>query len=77
MLQRKISRRQFLRHTAVAGALAFPYVVPSSAMGNAGRVAPSNRIAIGCIGLGTQGTANIRQGLPSLQPQYYSWHSEI
>jgi predicted dehydrogenase len=63
MSQMMISRRRFLRDTAAAGALALPYIVPSSALGKAGSVAPSNRTAIGCIGQGIQGTANMRQFL--------------
>ena len=52
-----INRRQFLkRATAVAaGSVAFPYYVPSSALGKAGSVAPSNRITVGWIGTGPQG----------------------
>ncbi len=54
---RKSSRRQFLKNTAVAaGAVAFPHVVPSSALGEAGRNAPSERIVMASIGLGIQGT---------------------
>jgi len=62
-LQRqRINRRQFLKRaagTAVAAA-GFPYIVRSSALGKAGSLAPSNKIAMGCIGLGTQGTGNMR-----------------
>ena len=63
MLQRKnINRRQFLkRSTGIAtGAIAFPYLVPSSALGKAGTVAPSNRIVMGSIGLGIKGTGLMR-----------------
>jgi predicted dehydrogenase len=50
------TRRQFLRRaTAAAAAVSFPYVVPSSVLGKAGSVAPSNRIVVGCIGVGSQG----------------------
>jgi predicted dehydrogenase len=55
------SRRQFLKNTALAGgAIIFPYVIPSSAWGNAGSTAPGNRIVMGFIGLGTQGTGLMR-----------------
>ncbi|MHC4799914.1 MAG: Gfo/Idh/MocA family protein, partial [Planctomycetota bacterium] len=47
-----ISRRAFLREAV--STLAFPYVVSSSALGKAGNVAPSNRITMGCIGVGGQ-----------------------
>ncbi|MCK5861930.1 MAG: Gfo/Idh/MocA family oxidoreductase [Candidatus Hydrogenedentes bacterium] len=64
MLKQKsfIKRRDFLKHTAgiAAGAVAFPYIIPSSALGLAGTVAPSNRITVGCIGLGGMGNGNMR-----------------
>ena len=60
-----ISRRVFLkRTTCVAGAsIAFPYIIPSSAVGKAGNVAPSNRIAMGCIGTGNQGINDLQNFL--------------
>jgi predicted dehydrogenase len=60
--KKNISRRQFLKKAAgvTAGAVAFPYIVPSSALGRAGGMAPSNRIVMGVIGTGLQGTSNIR-----------------
>jgi len=54
MTKRHVSRRQFLG--ATAGAVAFPYIVPSSVFG-AG--APSGKITMGCIGVGSQGTGNM------------------
>ncbi|MHC4510408.1 MAG: Gfo/Idh/MocA family protein, partial [Planctomycetota bacterium] len=55
-------RRSFLRQAAgvAAGAAAFPYIVPASALGNVGGVAPSNRIVMGCVGLGGMGMGNMR-----------------
>ncbi len=44
-------RRDFLK--ATAGLLAFPTIVPSRVFGED---APSNRVVVGCIGLGNQGT---------------------
>jgi len=57
-----INRRQFLRHATAAavGVAGFPYFVPSSALGKAGAVAPSNRIVMACIGTGKQGTGLMR-----------------
>ena len=49
---RKINRRKFLR--IAAGGLAFPYVVPSSAVGKAGTVSPSERITMAAIGNGAR-----------------------
>ncbi len=57
--RRHITRRAFIKKAAsVAGSIvAFPYIVPSSALGKAGSVAPSNRIIIGFIGVGGHGRA--------------------
>ena len=49
------TRRGFLKKAA--GVAAFPYIAPSSALGKAGSVAPSNRITIGFIGVGGHGRA--------------------
>ncbi len=56
---RYLSRRGFLKRTTyIAGAsIAFPYIVPSSALGKAGTVAASERITIGFIGVGGHGRA--------------------
>jgi len=53
--RRKLSRRDFL---GAAAAVAAPLVIPASALGGGGRVAPSERINVGAIGLGprAQGT---------------------
>ena len=58
---RRISRRRFIAQTAdtALGAIGLPYIVPSSALGRAGNVAPSNRITMGCIGVGWQGGSNL------------------
>lgn len=52
-----ITRRTFLKKAtgAVGAVAAFPYIVPSSALGKAGSVAPSNRITVGFIGVGSHG----------------------
>ena len=65
MIKTNISRRCFLkRATGIAtGALAFPYIVSSSALGKDGNIAPSNRIIMGCIGTGWMGTDNLRSFL--------------
>src|SRR5882757_5455502 len=51
-----ISRRDFVKSAAGATALVAPYFVPASVFG-AG--APSNRINVGCIGVGNQGFPNL------------------
>jgi predicted dehydrogenase len=58
---RRSSRRQFLKNTALAaGAVAFPHVAPSLALGATARDAPSERIVMASIGLGIQGTGLMR-----------------
>src|SRR3954449_12101824 len=52
----EISRRDFVKSAAAAGALAAPYFVPASVFGAA---APSNRINVACIGVGNQGWSNL------------------
>jgi len=47
------SRRNFLR--ASAAMIALPTIIPASALGADGRPAPSNRIVMGGIGIGSQG----------------------
>jgi predicted dehydrogenase len=54
------SRRSFIKTAAAAtGAIAFPTIIPSSALGADGSVAPSNRIVVGCIGTGPQGRGDM------------------
>jgi threonine dehydrogenase-like Zn-dependent dehydrogenase len=56
---RTLSRRLFLRRAGAASVagLAFPAIVPASARGGAGRVAPSDRIGVALVGSGPQGQA--------------------
>ena len=55
------TRRAFLRGaaTAVFAAGTFPAIVPGSALGKNGVVAPSNRICLGVIGCGPQGRGDM------------------
>ena len=56
-----LTRRNFLRRSAAAaGVLALPGVVPASALGLAGKPAPSGRVVMGYVGLGIQGMGNMR-----------------
>jgi len=60
-----VSRRRFLKRSAgtVMGVIGLPYIVSSSALGGSGVVAPSNRITMGCIGVGWQGGSNLNSFL--------------
>jgi len=51
-----VSRRHFI--TATAAAIAVPSLIPASALGRAGRPAPSERIVIGIVGWGMMGPGN-------------------
>jgi len=68
---KEMNRRRFLKGITgiTAGAVAFPYIVSSSALGNSRNVAASNRIVMGCIGVGSQGTGNMRGFLGKKQVQ--------
>lgn len=50
-----ISRRSFLRRSA--GLAVVPYIVPAAVLGKDGGVAPSEKIVVGCIGMGGHGVA--------------------
>ncbi len=51
-----LSRRQFLGRSAAVAALT---IVPRSVLGGAGYVPPSRKIAMACIGMGSQGYQNL------------------
>jgi predicted dehydrogenase len=54
------TRRQFLQSAAALGtAFAVPTIIPSTALGLDGATAPSERITMGLIGSGGQGTSNM------------------
>jgi predicted dehydrogenase len=58
MQSRRMGRRSFLHRSARAagGLVTAPLVVPSALLGKDGEFAPSERITIGCIGMGGHGT---------------------
>ncbi len=65
-----ITRRGFLRRTMLAaGAATFPLVLPGRVLGKDSGIAPSNRLTMGCIGVGRQGSGNMREflGMPGVQ----------
>jgi predicted dehydrogenase len=55
------TRRNFLKQTAgfALTAAALPSLLPASALGKSGKVAPSNRVVVGCIGVGPQGQGDM------------------
>jgi len=67
-MKQQANRRDFLK--AAATAVAVPYLVPGSALGADGRPAPSNRIVMGGIGIGSQGSGDQRAFLGHGEVQY-------
>jgi predicted dehydrogenase len=68
----RTSRRRFLQQTSLASAAAigFPYVVPATALGRDGAVAPSERIVMGAIGTGGMGKGDINAMMDSREVQF-------
>ena len=64
----KITRRQFIKSTAVV--MGMPTIIPASALGMNGTVAPSNRIVVGGIGLGPRGQEVLRSFLQQPEVQF-------
>jgi len=56
-----LTRRSFLKQTTglALTAAVYPVIAPSTALGRAGKVAPSDRVVVGCIGLGPQGQGDM------------------
>jgi len=59
---KRINRRKFLKHavgisSAVCG---FPYIVRAAALGKNGHTAPSNRVVLGSVGVGSMGNGDMK-----------------
>src|SRR6185295_741773 len=60
MARTPLHRRRFLKTALSAGAAVMaPQIIPSSALGRDGAVAPSERIVVGGIGIGNRGTYDL------------------
>jgi hypothetical protein len=67
----RVDRRQFLKSAAAAGtALLAPTIIPASALGRDGSVAPSERIVLGGIGLGPRGEYDLKWMLREKDVQF-------
>ena len=53
------NRREFLKTTAKASALAAPLFIPSQVLGRNGATPPSERVIVGGIGIGNRGTYDL------------------
>ncbi|HZQ48476.1 MAG TPA: Gfo/Idh/MocA family oxidoreductase, partial [Verrucomicrobiae bacterium] len=72
------SRRKFLKTAgAAAAALAAPMFIPASALGRDGSTAPSERIAMGFIGLGGQGSGHLMGGAWTYVPGGYVARKDV
>ncbi len=58
---KSVSRRRFIQEnlTAMLAASALPSIIPATAFGQSGGVAPNSRITVGCIGVGPQGRGDM------------------
>ena len=66
-----LSRRQFLTRGAMAAsAVAVPCIIPASALGRDGAVAPSERIVMAGIGIGGRGSYDLGVMLPEPDVQW-------
>ena len=67
----RFPRRRFLQTLGAAGAVfAAPQIIPASALGKDGAVAPSERIVMGGIGIGNRGTYDLGCFLPEPDVQF-------
>lgn len=69
--QSPLTRRQFIKSNILAAlaASAFPAIIPSSALGKDGAVAPSERVVLGAVGVGERGQAVLKHFLQQKQCQ--------
>jgi predicted dehydrogenase len=75
---RNISRRSFLKRAGLAAtAVAAPMIVPASVLGRGGAKAPSERIAMGFIGLGGQGSGHLMGGAWTYVPGGYVARKDV
>ncbi|MBN2449026.1 MAG: Gfo/Idh/MocA family oxidoreductase [Lentisphaeria bacterium] len=74
-----IPRREFLRRGAKAAgaAAAVPWLLPASALGRDGHIPPGERIGMGFIGLGGQGTGHLLGGAWTYVPGGYAAREDV
>src|SRR6185369_4462203 len=66
-----LSRREALRAALGTGAIAAaPLIVPASALGRGGAVAPSDRVTVGGLGIGSRGAADLKSFLSLADVQF-------
>jgi hypothetical protein len=75
----RIGRRRFLRQTGatLGAAIAMPNFIPASVLGRSGAIAPSERIAMGFIGVGGQGGGHLFGGAWTYVEGGYAGRKEV
>src|SRR5512147_2722722 len=73
------NRRRFLRQSAatLGAAIVAPTIIPASALGRGGARAPSERITMGFIGVGGQGSGHLLGGAWTYVPGGYSARRDV
>src|SRR5512138_2907946 len=76
---KRFSRRQFLNRSSLALATAAvgPLVLPASVLGRGEAAAPSERINMGFVGLGGQGTGHLLGGAWTYVPGGYAARKDV
>lgn len=71
-MESKSTRRSFLKSSlaVAAGTMVLPHIIPSTALGMNGFLPPSDRLVMGSIGVGSQGTYNMKKFLGFKEVQY-------
>jgi predicted dehydrogenase len=70
-LTKKLNRRAYLKTAAAAGAACVaPTIIPASALGLGGAVAPSERVVLGGIGIGSRGQFDLNWMLREKDVQF-------
>ena len=71
-MESKSTRRSFLKSSlaVAAGTMVLPHIIPSTAVGMNGFLPPSDRLVMGSIGVGSQGTYNMKKFLGFKEVQY-------
>src|SRR6186713_1727912 len=79
MKNQRPSRRRFLKQSAtlLGAAIAMPTIIPASALGRGGARAPSERITMGFIGVGGQGSGHLLGGAWTYVPGGYSARRDV
>ena len=68
---KRITRRRLFGGALQAGAVAAgPMFIPASALGRGGAVAPSNRVTLGGLGIGSRGTTDLKSFLAQEDVQF-------